>query len=707
MLQLVSARRVNTGEYSRKELLPVKDGFIKATAVSPQIKVADCEFNETVIYETIKAAAEANAALVVLPELAVTGCSCGDLFFQKKLQQAAKKTLVNLVRRCAWEIVAVVGLPFEKEGKLYDCAAVMFNGHLLGIVPKTKQGKFARWFAVADERNSMVEIGGEDVPFGANLLFRAKRLPEFCLGCEIGDDLFTPFTPSDRLVTAGATVIANCAADAELAGRSEYRRTAVVAQSARLCCGYVFANSTSGESTSETVYSGENFIAENGNMIAQAKPFASGFCSSVLDTELLAAQKIKNNIGTKEKEAFDTIPFDLLLRETRIERPYPTEPFVPEKRIEREARAEEILQIQAHGLAKRLRHTKAKKLLLGISGGLDSTLVALVCIRALDVENRPHSDLLCYTMPCFGTTERTKNNATLLCEALGCELREVEIKKAVRQHFKDLGHDGKTFDAAFENAQARERTQLLMDAANMESGLVIGTGDMSELALGWATFNGDHISMYGVNGGVTKTLIRAIVKYVADNTQNRKLQTVLCDILRTPVSPELLPAHRGKIAQKTEEIVGSYELHDFFLYWFIHGGFTPKKLCRMAKYAFGSDCTEAEIVATLRKFLTRFFSQQFKRSCQPDGISTGSISLAPNAWQCPSDAMASLWLSEMDDLEEEYKIRSSRPGTTYEQFKKNRRAKAAGKIEAKATTAQTPAMETFLKRFSIDGENDK
>lgn len=685
----------------------MKDGFIKTVAVSPQIKVADCEFNETVIYETIKAAAEANAVLVVLPELAITGCSCGDIFFQKKLQQAAKKAVVNLTRRCAWEIMAIVGLPFEKEGKLYDCAAVMFNGHLLGIVPKTKQGVFARWFAAADDTNSKVELEGEEVPFGAKLLFRARTMPEFCVGCEIGDDLFTPFTVSDSVVAAGANIIANCAADAELAGRSEYRNIAVIAQSARLSCGYVFANAANGESTTANVYGGENLIAENGNLVAHAKPFGNGFCSTVLDTQLIASLRAKNNIETKNRGAFDTIPFDLLLRETRIERPYPMQPFVPEKKEQRETRAEEILQIQSHALAKRLKHTGAQKFLLGISGGLDSTLAALACTRALDIENRAHSNLLCYTMPCFGTTERTKNNATQLCEALGCELREVEIKKSVRQHFRDLGHDEKTLDAAFENAQARERTQLLMDAANMENGIVIGTGDLSELALGWATFNGDHMSMYGVNGGLTKTLIRAIVKYVADSTENEKLKTVLCDILRTPVSPELLPAKAGNIAQKTEEIVGSYELHDFFLYWFMHGGFTPSKICRMAKYSFGSDYSEAEILATLRKFLTRFFSQQFKRNCQPDGIATGSVSLAPNAWQCPSDAIASLWLSEMDALEEEYKIRSARPTTSYEQFKKNRRAKAGVKIEPKGAETKGTAMKSFLKKFSIDDENNE
>lgn len=678
----------------------MQDGFIKVTAVSPQSKVADCEFNETVIYETVKAAAEANTALVVLPELVITGCSCGDLFLQKKLQQAAKKTLISLARRCEWETVAVIGLPFEREGKLYDCAAVIYNGRVLGIVPKAKPSEtLSRWFEPAEEKNSTVELGGEEIPFGAKLLFQAKDLPEFCLGCEIGDDLFTPFTPSDKLVMAGANIIANCAADAELAGRSEYRRTAVLAQSARLRCGYIFANATTGESTSQTVYSGENFIAENGNIVAASKPFGSGFCASLLDTQFLASQRAKYRGQSCCREAFDTVPFELLLRETRIERPYVTQPFVPEKKAEREARAEEILQIQAHGLAKRIRHTKAKKLLLGISGGLDSTLAALVCIRALEIENRSHSDLLCYSMPCFGTSERTKKNATLLCEALGCELREVEIKKAVRQHFRDIGHDGKTLDAAFENAQARERTQLLMDAANMEGGLVIGTGDMSELALGWATFNGDHISMYSVNGGLTKTLIRAVVKYVADSSGNAKLKEVLNDILRTPVSPELLPAKRGKIAQKTEEIVGSYELHDFFLYWFIHGGFTPKKLYRLAKYAFGSDYREEEILTTLRKFLTRFFSQQFKRNCQPDGVSTGSVSLSPNAWQCPSDAMATLWLEEMNDLEEEQKIKNARPTTSYQQFKKNRRAKAAGKIEAKGTERQSSAMESFLKKF--------
>ena len=682
------------------------DGFIKVAAVSPGLKVADCEYNTKVLHETIKAAAEAGVSLLALPELAITGCSCQDLFFQKKLQTAAKKALLQLADSCPWQLAAVVGLPFEHDGKLYDSAAVLCNGKILGIVPKTNlSASFGRWFTPAPKNNVKTVLGAEEVPFGANLLFKCSALQEFTFGCEVGDDIFLPFAPSEKLAAAGANIIVNSIADMELAARPEYRRATVSAQSAKLVAGNLFSNAGEEESTSEGVYSGENFIAENGQILAASKPFGSGYCSTVLDLQKLSAERQKQtNYPKTDNRDFDTIPFDLLLRETSLERPVFQQPFVPEKKAECRQRAEEILNIQAHALKKRITAAAAKRLVIGISGGLDSTLALLVCISALDLLNRPHSDLLAYTMPCFGTTDRTKNNAQKLCALVGAELREIDIKKAVRQHFRDLGHNGRTHDAAYENAQARERTQLLMDAANMENGIVIGTGDMSELALGWATYNGDHMSMYSLNAGLPKTVIRTLVEYEAENSENEELKTVLKDILRTPVSPELLPAKAGKTAQKTEELVGPYELHDFFLYWFVRYGSSPAKIARLVKYAFENDYPEAEILKWLRVFFSRFFAQQFKRSCQPDGVKTGTVSLSPRGdWKMPSDAEAALWLAEMDKIDEEYAKRKARPTTSYEQFKKNRKAKRMAqdgkKEEQTAEKPRVSSMDLFLKQF--------
>lgn len=681
------------------------DGLIKVAAVAPRLKVADCEYNAKVLHETIKAAAEAGVSLLALPELAITGCSCQDLFFQTKLQQTAKRTLLSLAETCLWPVAAVIGLPFEHGGQLYDSVAVIYEGKLLGIVPKTFiSGPFGRWFVPAPDKNSTTIIGATEVPFGAKLLFKCNALTAFTFGCEIGDDLFLPFAPAEKLATAGANIIVSSIADHELAERSEYRRTAVSAQSSRLITGLLFANAGEEESTSDYVYGGENFIVENGQILANAKPFGNGYCSTVIDLQKLNAERRKQiNYPKPDLGGFDIVPFDFLLRETRLERPILQQPFVPEKRAVRRQRAEEILQIQAHALKKRIKHTGAERLIIGISGGVDSTLALLACVRAIDMLGRPHRDILAYTMPCFGTSNRTKNNAQKLCEILETEFREVDIKKSVRQHFRDLGHNERTHDAVYENSQARERTQLLMDAANMENGLVIGTGDLSELALGWTTYNGDHMSMYSLNAGIPKTLVRALVEYEAEQTGNEELCAVLKDILCTPVSPELLPAKKGK-EQKTEGLVGPYELHDFFLYWFVRYGFSPAKIARLAKYAFENDYPEAEILKWLRTFLCRFFTQQFKRSCQPDGVKTGSVSLSPREdWKMPSDAAASMWMAEMDKIDEEYKTRAARKSTTYAEYKKNRRAKRI------ANTGQTPeetkekpsvsSMDIFLKQF--------
>jgi NAD+ synthase (glutamine-hydrolysing) len=668
----------------------LKDGFIKIAAASPDLRVGDCDFNAECIKETIKAAAESRIALLVLPELSLTGYTCGDLFFQKKLADYAKGKLLEIAADSPYSVLTAVGLPLEKDGKLYNCAALLYNGIVLGVVPKKNIPDYcefyeSRWFTPAPEENGTIDIGGNATAFGTDLLFRCNEMPEFCVAAEICEDLWVPQPPSVSHATAGANIIVNLSASDETIAKADYRHTLVCGQSSRLVCGYVYADAGWGESTTDMVFGGHDIIAENGKIISECAPFSAGFCSGVIDLQMLASERAKlTTYPAADPFGYETIPFSMELSETRIERSVLQHPFVPEQTGERNRRAESILAIQANGLRKRIEHTRAKKAVVGISGGLDSCLALLVAVRAMDITGRTHKDVLAVTMPCFGTTERTKSNAERLCECLGVELREIDITKTVKAHFKDIGQSEKKFDVTYENAQARERTQVLMDVANKENGLVVGTGDLSELALGWATYNGDHMSMYGVNAGVPKTLVRHIVKYAADSSDDPKLTKVLLDILATPVSPELLPAKDGDISQKTEDLVGPYELHDFFLYYMVRFGFTPSKIYRLAKHAFDNDYSEAVILKWLRNFYTRFFAQQFKRSCLPDGPKVGSVTLSPRGdWRMPSDACADIWLKEVSELEAEYKVRSSRKTLTYDEAKKVRYAKIQARAQEK------------------------
>ncbi len=639
----------------------MKNGFIKVAAGSVAVSVADVKHNVAQIKERIAQADAAGVNLLVLPELCVTGATCGDLFLTRKLQQAATEGLADIAAATADKYpVVVVGLPVRHNGKLFNCAAVLHDGQVLALIPKTNLPNHAasyerRCFASADaidaEQGECVTIGGDEVLICAQTVFRCAELPEFCFGVEIGEDLWAADTPSGALSAQGATIIANPSALAEAVGVADYRRMLVQSASARLLCGYVCANAGPEESTQDSVCSRHHLIAENGVLLTENKPFAScDLLISEIDVQRMADERLRNSLIEGTAPVFE-YEFSQPVHQTKLTRHFDANPFVPDS-ADMDARAEAILQIQAHGLARRLDLTWSKKAVVGISGGLDSTLALLVMVRAMDLLGRPHSDVLAVTMPCFGTSKRTKNNAITLCNALGVELQEVNIMAAVQQHFKDIGHDPSVLDVTYENSQARERTQVLMDIANQCGGMVVGTGDLSELALGWATYNGDHMSMYGVNGDVPKTLVRVVVRYEAMRSPD-VLRDVLLDILDTPVSPELLPVDdKGEIAQKTEDLVGPYELHDFFLYHTVRSGFTPSKIFRLAQHVFAGTYSDAVILYWLRTFTRRFFNQQFKRSCIPDGPKVGSVALSPRGdWRMPSDASSKVWLEEIAELE--------------------------------------------------------
>jgi NAD+ synthase (glutamine-hydrolysing) len=638
----------------------MKDGFIKAAAASPALRVADCLYNRDRIVEAIRRAQTMEVKLLVLPELAVTGYTCGDLLGQQTLLEGAREALLDIAAATGEsDLLVVVGVPLVKEGRLYNCAAVLQDGEVLGVVPKRNlpgYGEFyeTRNFTPGPAGVSQLSLGGDWVPFGGDLLFRCRELPDFCLGVEICEDLWVPAPPSGALAAAGATVIANPSASDETAGKADYRRTLVTSQSARLCCAYLYADCGPGESTSDLVFSGHDLAAENGTLLAESLPFGEGWAVTEIDVERLAAQRRRTTTWPQPpEEGMAEVEFSMALYPTTLTRPVSPTPFVPGDRAARAARCRELLSIQAHGLARRLEHTGAKTAVLGISGGLDSTLALLVAAQSMDLLGRPRKDILAVTMPCFGTTARTRHNAEDLCRALEVTLRTVDITRAVEGHLADIGHDGKVLDVTYENSQARERTQVLMDLANLTGGLVVGTGDLSELALGWATYNGDHMSMYGVNASIPKTLVRHMVETFALEA-SETLRRVLLDILDTPVSPELLPAKDGEISQKTEDLVGPYELHDFFLYAMIRWGFTPRKTFRLARHAFAGTWDGATILRWQKVFYRRFFAQQFKRSCLPDGPKVGTVALSPRGdWRMPSDASAALWLRELESLDPE------------------------------------------------------
>ena len=633
-------------------------GFIKACAVSPVLRVADCPYNAQETIEAMQQAAEDGCQLTVFPELGLTGYTCGDLFLQQPLLDAAEAALREILKASeALQLVALVGLPVTVDAKLYNCAAVICQGALLGLVPKShipNYGEFyeKRHYCAAPAGVKEISFAGQKTLFGTKLLFRCETMQAFTLAVEICEDLWAPLPPSTAHALAGATVLANLSASDETVGKAEYRRALVSQQSARLLCAYLYADAGHGESTTDMVFSGHNLIAENGALLAESRPFSQALACTELDLGRLLAERRRNTSFEPVTDGYETVSFHLPLREIPLTRYISPTPFVPADGGARAERCELILQMQADGLAKRIEHAHAKTAVIGISGGLDSCLALLVAVHAMKKLNRPMADILAVTMPCFGTTKRTRSNAEILCQELGVQFTEISIANTVRSHLADIGQSETNFDVTFENGQARVRTLELMDLANRTGGLVVGTGDLSELALGWATYNGDHMSMYGVNAGVPKTLVRHIVRYEADAANSDTLREVLLDILDTPVSPELLPAkENGEIAQQTESLVGPYELHDFYLYYVLRFGFSPAKIYHLAKAALSDRYSDEVLLHWLRNFYRRFFQQQFKRSCLPDGPKVGSVTLSPRGdWRMPSDACVSVWQAELDTL---------------------------------------------------------
>lgn len=635
----------------------MRQGFVKAAAVTPKIKVADTKYNAELILDMMKESTRQGAKIVVFPELCLTGYTCQDLFLQERLLQGAKDALMKLVKESAsLDAIFFVGLPFEILGKLYNVAAVFSHGEVLGLVPKSYLPNYnefyeARHFVSGAELATEVVLpDGSCVPADRDLLFVCEQMPKLRIGVELCEDLWTPNPPSISHALAGASVLVNLSASNELTGKDSYRRELVSGQSARLLAAYIYASAGEGESTQDLVFSGHNIIAENGQILAESKRFGHGILYSEIDVERLCAQRRRMTTFVTEDQTHTEILFSLKIEETKLTRFIDPAPFVPTDRQNREKRCDEILMIQAMGLKKRLEHTGANAV-VGISGGLDSTLALLVTVRAFDLCGRDHKGITAVTMPGFGTTDRTYDNAVKLIQSLGTEFVEVDICQSVNVHFSDIGQDPSVHDVTYENSQARERTQILMDIANKKNALVIGTGDLSELALGWATYNGDHMSMYAVNASVPKTLVRHLVRYYADTCEDKQLSDTLYDVLDTPVSPELLPPEDGKISQKTEDLVGPYELHDFFLYYMLRQGFSPAKIYRLAKIAFAGTYEDAFILKWLKTFCRRFFAQQFKRSCLPDGPKVGSVAVSPRGdLRMPSDACATLWMEELNTI---------------------------------------------------------
>ena len=643
----------------------MKYGMIQVAAATPVIKVADPIHNANACMALAAEAAVLGVKVLTFPELCLTGATCGDLFAHDRLLRGALEALRGYAEAtAALDLISVVGLPVAFADKIYNCAAVVSGGVVLGLVPKTHLTPAERRvFTPAPAMNLATDYldDGSLVQLGSQQIFVCQSMPSLRIGVELGQDLYATVPPSARLVSAGATVICNPSAIPETVGAEEYRRLAVKGQSARALCGYITAEAGEGESTTDHVFGGHRLIGECGGILAESAPFVSnhGLTVTELDLERMLHDRRISGFDTSACGEITEVYFDLGVEETQLTRFIDPHPFIPADPALRAAHCERILTIQTNGLKKRVTAAWAKKIVLGISGGLDSTLALLVMVRAMDLLERPRTDIIAVTMPCFGTTARTKTNATTLCEELGVDFRTVNIFDSVNQHFKDIGHDPAVRDVTYENAQARERTQVIMDIANDEGGMVIGTGDLSELALGWATYNGDHMSMYSVNGGVPKTLVRELTAYCAAmelEKGNTKLAEALYDILGTPVSPELLPADEsGKIAQKTEDLVGPYELHDFFLYYLLRYGFTPAKLFRMAQYALGERYDDATILKWLETFTRRFFTQQFKRSCLPDGPAVFEVGVSPRGgWAMPSDAVSALWMSEISELKEQY-----------------------------------------------------
>ena len=634
----------------------MKNGFLRVGAASPDVKIANCKYNAENIINAVKDADQKGCDLLVFPELSITGYTCGDLFLQNKLLKDSLDALDMIIKSSSeCSCIIVVGLPFSVNGVLYNAAAVVAGGELYGVVPKSQIPNYGdfyemRYFKPYTKTESVeyVTVNGENIPFG-NMVFSfgyETNAPIF--GIEFAEEMLARKTPSEQLISNGAQIICNLSAAAEIVGKREYRKTVAAAHSGKNICAYIYCESGSGESTSDAVYSGHKFIYENSELLAESVIFS---CQEMLvtdvDTELLMSQRRAINTFDEKRELMTIyIPFEFK-EHTDILREYSKTPFIPENLCERSQRMASILEIQAQGLKQRLLHVRANTAVLGLSGGLDSTLALIVTAKAFDFAGLDRKNIHCITMPCFGTTDRTYNNACELAKQIGATLIEINIKESVMRHFADIGHDEKIHDVTYENSQARERTQILMDYANKTNGIVIGTGDLSELALGWATYNGDHMSMYGVNSSIPKTLVRHIVEYFAEISE-ASLKNILKDVLDTPVSPELLPPENGKISQKTEDLVGPYELHDFFLYYFKRYGFSPEKILFIAKNTFEGVYSEEVIRKWLKTFLRRFFTQQFKRSCMPDGPKVGTVALSPRGdWRMPSDADFTSWIENI------------------------------------------------------------
>lgn len=637
----------------------MKHGFVKTAAITPKIRVADPMYNAAAICERLQPALESKCKIIVFPELCITGYTCNDLFLQEVLLQGALDGLRRIAGATkGYDSVVFVGLPFERDGKLYNVAAAVQNGEILGMIPKKNIPAYAefyegRHFTKGNEEAEWVSFDGKQVPFGTNILFRCSTVPGLVIGCEICEDLWVADPPSTSHALMGATVLVNLSASNETVGKDEYREMLVKSASARLLAGYIYCSAGEGESTQDLVFGGHNLIAENGTVLVQSKRFQGQTICGDLDIHRIQMERRRmGTFGEPPKKTYETVSFSLNIEETVLERKFGCMPFVPTDERMKNRRCEEILSIQSYGLKKRYEHTGCKSAVIGISGGLDSTLALLVTVRTFDMLGYDRKGIFAITMPCFGTTDRTYENACRLSNMLGVTLEEIDIREAVNIHFRDIRHNAEKHDVTYENSQARERTQILMDIANRENGLVIGTGDMSELALGWATYNGDHMSMYGVNAGVPKTLVRHLVKYYADTCGNEELTAVLTDVLETPVSPELLPPVEGDIAQKTEDLVGPYELHDFFLYYMLRCGFEPEKIYRIAKQAFLGTYSDETILKWLKTFYRRFFAQQFKRSCLPDGPKVGSVAVSPRGdLRMPSDASRDLWMEQLEAID--------------------------------------------------------
>ena len=655
----------------------MRQGFIKVAALTPKVTVADTQANRKEICRLMDEAEAKGAKILVFPELCITGYTCGDLFYQQVLLREAKKELLAIAKYTQRkDYLAFVGLPLEYNGKLYNVAAAVTQGKVLGLVPKTHIPNYnefyeRRHFAPGMKQPVPVALDEDTVvPMGTRVLFQCRQMPELKIGAEICEDVWAPNPPGVEHALAGATLLVNLSASDETTGKDMYRKSLVTGQSGRLICGYVYCSAGDGESTQDVVYSGHNLIAENGTLLAESRRFCNESIYTELDMVRLNEERRRMSTFMTSDESYINVEFSLKEEKTELTRFVDPAPFVPGNKADREKRCEEIFMIQAMGLKKRLEHTHAATAVVGISGGLDSTLALLVMVKAFDLIGKDHKDIVAVTMPGFGTTDRTYDNAVSLIKSLGATFREVSIVDSVRVHFKDIGQDEAVHDVTYENGQARERTQILMDIANKSGGMVIGTGDMSELALGWATYNGDHMSMYGVNASVPKTLVRHLVCYYADTCADETLQKVLYDVLDTPVSPELLPPEDGTISQKTEDIVGPYELHDFFLYYILRFGCTPKKIYRLANYAFAGTYDTETIQKWLKTFYRRFFSQQFKRSCLPDGPKVGTVAVSPRGdLRMPSDASARIWMEELEHLDDEEQSKSQGIlGGSWEEF---------------------------------------